>query len=182
MNEYRNMHIEALSCIESIVVNTSVELSNEEIESLFVLYVDQYKQYERGQDMLFTFFLKSKLRGPVLNKNNRRYLFERILCSSKRINCSTITPKVFYCFLYLFIKINHEENLLEYGEYIFKKVFKNDDGKEGKYEAEQPEIKMKNKDNMIKIIREVFSFGILGFETLWKILCTTQYEDILDQG
>lgn len=164
--------------IKFIVEGSKIELSNKELQILYSIYIENYRYPEHGQDILYSFFMKLKINGSgILNLSNKRYLFESILCNNAKIKHSQMTLKAFHCFVYLFLSINKKEHLLSYSKSSIQKLFW-----VGKSEISEVESIRAIKSSIGKVIVEVFSFAILGFETLWRILCSTQYEDVLFQG
>ena len=79
--------------------------------------------------------------------------------------------------MYLFLSINLEEGMLTYDKDSIMKLFWFDDA--DKSEAENIRTVKKGIGNLVT---EVHSFAILGFETLWRVICSSQYEDVLYQG
>lgn len=170
INEHKMLYIDSLDLIDFIVMNAKIFLTNQEIDALFRIYVNNNKFSEHGQDILYEFFMKKGLAGrSILTHKNKRYLFESILCSLNKIDHSRLTLKGFHCFLYLFLKFNMEEEFLIYDKQAVSKLF-NFEGSSSNF--------MKNIGNFII---EARSFAMLGHESIWRIISSTQYEDVLYQ-
>ena len=128
IDEQRMLYTESLNVIKFIVERSKIELSNHEIEALFRIYVEEYEYPEHGQDILYSFFMKKRINGiTILNYQNKRFLFESILCSLTKIDHSHLTLKAFHCFSYLFLLINMDEDLLLFDKISISKLFKFDD-------------------------------------------------------
>lgn len=69
-----------------------------------------------------------------------------------------------------------EEDLLAFDTLMVAKLFKFDDSA-----SKSGESKFDLKKHIGNILLEVKSFALLGHESLWRIICTTQYEDVLIQ-
>ena len=177
MDELKMLYTESLNVIKFIVERSKIELSNYEIEALFRIYVEESEYPEHGQDILYNFFMKKRINGiTILNYQNKRFLFENILCSLTKINHSHLTLKAFHCFSYLFLYINMDEDLLVFDKISISKLFKFDDSEGG-----STETSVNIRKNIGNLIEEVKSFGLLGLESLWRVISTTQYEDVLFQ-
>lgn len=122
--------------------------------------------------------MKRKINGAsFLNYNNRRFLFENILWSNSKINHSQITFKAFNWFWFLFLSINSEEGLLTYDKSWMMKLFWFDENENSN--AIDTKSSRKGIGNAVL---EVHSLAILGLDTIWRILCSSQYEKVLTQG
>jgi len=159
-------------------ISSEFILTNKEIDMLHELYVKNYEFSEHGQDLLYTLFTKkAKFNRELLTEKNKRFLFDNILCSNTKVNHSQMTSKAFHCFVFLFLSTNSSEGVLVYNKTTMNTLFL----PQSEFDNGNEKI-LSVKNNIGKVITEVHSFAILGLETVWRILCSTQYEDLLDQG
>ena len=58
---FKEIFDESIDLIKFIIEGSNIELTNNDIEDLFRIYVDRYKFPEHGQDILYHFFMKRKI-------------------------------------------------------------------------------------------------------------------------